>query len=416
MKIGVLTSPLINLSNIFYLDYHKLASDLSRLHDIYLVGSMIKPAAYPNACRSLPLISRGAFNGFVFLGYLRRSKYMKLISNNVQVFSYFRRTVDTKFDSKVINFSSDFFYKNNINLLYSFPFYPELFPTRLAKLLNVPLILEFWEDQICFNYETDLSEGIPYKLAIKEKNRGYSWLRELAISANHVIVPSTVFKNRLHALGVNQAKISIVPVCTHPFSQKDKTYVKTIHQLNGQKIIYYVGSMSPWHDLTCLITAVSKLLCPNVVLVLSGGTKYLFETFLPCIKKLNVTVIYTGKLSPDELDFYISAADVCVAPYKLTYSSGFFPGAVVRYMLAGKAIVATDLPEIREMFKGLNAGVLVQENNPQEMANAIDFFLEHPDQVIELGGIARSIAEKYYLWQHHTKKVTDILASISNSS
>jgi glycosyltransferase involved in cell wall biosynthesis len=414
MKIGILASPLIKLSSIFFFDYHQLMENFSQSHNLYLVGSMLNTPNYAQAGLPLPLLlSRKNFSRFGLLGYLRRCKSIKLASHNLGTLAYLRRMLEAKFDNKIVNLSANFFDRNNIDVLYSFPFYPEFYPVYVANLLKKPLLLEFWEDQICFNYEADLSEGVPRNIAIKERNRGYSWLKEITSLADHIIVPSSVLKNRLTTLGVEGKRVSIIPVCTHSFSPKDPSYVRSLHKLGNQKIVYYLGSMSPWHDLKCTIMALSKLRYKNSVLILSGGAERTFKSFSKYMKGVSNRVIYTGKLSPDEVDYYISAADVCVAPYNLTYPSGFFPGAVVRYMLGGKAIVATDLPEIREMFKGLKAGLLVRQNKVDEMADAIDFLLENPDESRKMGKVAKNIAENNYLWHHHTEKLEKVLSHIT---
>ena len=410
MKIGVLASPAISLSNVFFYDYHQLMRDLSFRHEIYLVGSVVKMPAYVEACLCLPpLISRTNFNFLGFLGYLRSHKLFKITGQKFVISAYIRRLLEIKFDDIMKDSAIIFFTKNDIDILYAFPFYPDLYPTEVAKALRIPLILEFWEDQICFNYESDLSKGLSAGASLKERMRGYFWLRKIVEPAEHVIVPSRVLEKRLASLGADDEKISRIPVCTHPFLQRNPDYIKFFHKLRKRKIVYYLGSMSPWHDLKCLIMAMGNLNYEDVVLIISGGSKYTFKKLDKYIKRIDKPVFYTGKLSPDEADYYISAADVCVAPYKLTYPSGFFPGAIVRYMLAGKAIVATNLPEIREMFKGLKAGILVRQNAPDEMARAIDFLLENDEEHYKIGEVTRRIAENNYLWKHHTEKLERIL-------
>ena len=54
MKIGVLASPAIGLSSVFFYDYHQLMRDLSCRHEIYLVGSVVEMPTYVQACLCLP--------------------------------------------------------------------------------------------------------------------------------------------------------------------------------------------------------------------------------------------------------------------------------------------------------------------------------------------------------------------------
>jgi glycosyltransferase involved in cell wall biosynthesis len=81
-------------------------------------------------------------------------------------------------------------------------------------------------------------------------------------------------------------------------------------------------------------------------------------------------------------------------------------------MLAGKAVVATDLPEIREMFKGRPAGILVPQKDPKALAEALDYLAENDDERSRLGMIAKEIAEHNYLTKHHTDQLLKVFEEI----
>jgi len=117
-------------------------------------------------------------------------------------------------------------------------------------------------------------------------------------------------------------------------------------------------------------------------------------------------------VTPAELGAYLSAADICVAPYNFHRPSGFFPAKVIRYMLAGKAVVATDLPEIREMFKGKPAGVLVPQRDPKALAESLDYLAENDEERLKMGTIAKEIAENNYLTKHHTDQLVKVFKEI----
>jgi glycosyltransferase involved in cell wall biosynthesis len=74
--------------------------------------------------------------------------------------------------------------------------------------------------------------------------------------------------------------------------------------------------------------------------------------------------------------------------------------------------VATDLPEIREMFKGLKAGLLVPQKDSNELALAIDFLLENNEKGLKMGSTAQEIALNNYLWKHHTSALVSIFDSL----
>ena len=81
-------------------------------------------------------------------------------------------------------------------------------------------------------------------------------------------------------------------------------------------------------------------------------------------------------------------------------------------MLAGKAIVATDTPEIREMFKNREAGILVPQGNTRVLAQALDCLAEDGQERLRLGSLAREIAENNYLIKHHTERLTKVFREV----
>jgi glycosyltransferase involved in cell wall biosynthesis len=68
------------------------------------------------------------------------------------------------------------------------------------------------------------------------------------------------------------------------------------------------------------------------------------------------------------------------------------PGALVEAMFAACPIVVTDIPVHRETITSGETGLLVPPNNPEAMAQAIIWMLEHPTQAKEMGQQARVVA------------------------
>jgi len=261
-------------------------------------------------------------------------------------------------------------------------------------------------------YDYLIWNGIPEKYALREMERGYNWLTKIVSEAQHVILPTQLLKERLEKLGLTRKKVSVIPVCADPPVITDPNRVRLIHNIGSKKVLFYLGSLSAYHDLESVLLALQKIKSKDAVLIVAGGWKKAFKRFERYTKEAKIPIVYVGILSPIELEYYLSAADICMAIYKFSQPSGFFPATVIKYMLAGKAIVATDLPEIREMFKGLKAGLLVQQNDANELALAIDFLLENCEEGIKMGTTAQKIAENNYLWKHHTRALVNIFDSL----
>jgi glycosyltransferase involved in cell wall biosynthesis len=82
-------------------------------------------------------------------------------------------------------------------------------------------------------------------------------------------------------------------------------------------------------------------------------------------------------------------------------------------MLAGKAIVASDEPEIREMFQDREAGILVPEEDPEALAQALDRLAGDAGQRSRLGETARAIAMNSYRIKHHTERLIEVFKELT---
>jgi len=296
------------------------------------------------------------------------------------------------------------------DVLYSFPHPFDRYPLRVAKELDVPFIIEMWEDYAQFGAVSLKAMGLPDPSIVSHTNRAYRWMADIAGGADSVIVPTAAFLKRLCELGIERSKIRVVPVCVPPSSKSDCGYMRRKHNMKpDEKMVFHVGSASPWHDLATLFRSL-RYIKSKILVVISGGIP---DLSIPIQDFQNVRVTFTGRVTPAELNGYLSAADICVAPYHFHRPSGFFPAKVIRYMLAGKAIVVTDLLEIREMFKGKSAGILVPQRNPRAFGEAIEHLAKNDEKRSRMGTIAKEIAETSYLTRHHTDHLMKLFKEIS---
>ncbi|MFX0052548.1 MAG: glycosyltransferase family 4 protein [Candidatus Hodarchaeota archaeon] len=402
-KIGTVISPRYDLTSIFFYDYHQVLKDLSKFCDIFLAGNILTKPIYADRLLSLKPH---------WLSIFLHNRYTIPLSNLFSIFGYVRKGLEMIYDRYILKNLVSFFKKQNSDILYLFPRYPNSYHLWLSEELPAKIVVEFWEDQIehlCQGLETS---KISRKYLELERVRGYKWLRHTLQKSDCVIVPTVVLKQRLISLGGRPDRIFIVPVCQHPILQRNPSYIRQKHDLKTENVLLYVGSLASYHDLTTVFLALNRMKSVNVALLIAGGKEGIVNEYRKLLRNTDVRVIYVGRPDTFDLENYIYAADICLGIYTSANPSGFFPASVIKYMLAGKPIVATDLPEIREMFKGLKAGLLIKQNDVNDLASAIDFLLENNQEGIKMGTNARKIAENNYLWKHHTNTLVKIFNSL----
>ncbi len=389
-----------------YMDQDNCFRSLSAKGEVCLIGSILVPRAYAtsqlaftNTLRNLP----SAWNNR-WAAFLSTIPPVRKLRDGLDLFS------DAMYTKSCLKYLSSC----DVNAIYSFPWPFDRYVVKWARRLSKPLIIEMWEDYACFTSVRMTFQGLPRSAISREATRIYRWMRDVANGADRVIVPTRVFADRLHGLGVDSDKIRVIPVCVDPspLPASDSQYIREKHNLNDEEeVVFYIGSLSPVHDLFTLIRSIQYVKSKLVFIIASGRSRDL-EQQTERYASGKARIIFTGRLESSELEAYLSSADICVAPYRFSQFSGFFPAKVVRYMLAGKAIVATDLPELREMFQNREAGVLVPQEDPEALAQALDRLAEDSQERLKLGSIAKVIAKNSYLTEHHTEQLMEVFTEV----
>jgi glycogen(starch) synthase len=96
-----------------------------------------------------------------------------------------------------------------------------------------------------------------------------------------------------------------------------------------------------------------------------------------------------------------SEADIGVAPFLPVCLNTRFclPNKLFEYMMAGLAIVGTDLPEMRKIILGHKLGIVIENpEDPRNIASAINELLRDSTRLEEMKRNARQAARSIYNW------------------
>jgi glycosyltransferase involved in cell wall biosynthesis len=139
-------------------------------------------------------------------------------------------------------------------------------------------------------------------------------------------------------------------------------------------VVLYAGTLSRSNNIETLIRAAAELVhSPDIKIVLvgNGEAKQALIDLKQTLGLANVTILPSEpKQRMPEL---VQAADICALQLR---SDHFFHGTlgnkVFDYMGAGRAIVAAIPPgELQDLIEKSQAGIVVEPENPQAMAQAI---------------------------------------------
>ena len=144
-----------------------------------------------------------------------------------------------------------------------------------------------------------------------------------------------------------------------------------INETSSEKIILIFGHMGPHKGLPLMLKAFEKIQKINgkIKLIVAGSNHPNFPNYLDEFTKKNISnVEFLGYIAQENLGSVFRKASVVVLPYNAA------PGTSGVFHLAcgyGRPIVASDLPEIRELVNDGASAILVPPGNVDALVKAI---------------------------------------------
>jgi len=231
-------------------------------------------------------------------------------------------------------------------------------------------------------------------------------------AADMVVAITALLKADLIEGGVSAEKILVAPdgvdIGEFEISQSQAEARTALGLSVDKKIVLYTGHLYEWKGATTLAKAASDINDAHFIFV--GGIGEELEGFTREFGSLsNIKVV---PFQPHNvIPMYLRAADVLVLPNtaKEKISSRYTsPLKLFEYMAAGKPIVASDLPSIREVLNDETA-VLVKPDDSQSLAEGIKKILADSDIATSIATAAKEKV-KGYTWSARAKSILDFIS------
>lgn len=116
------------------------------------------------------------------------------------------------------------------------------------------------------------------------------------------------------------------------------------------------------------------------------------------------SVRIVGNINQADLPAFLQTMDIGIVP---SVYLDPFPLVPLEMMAAGLPVIAYDLGGPREEVIDGVTGFLV-EQNPQDLAERIEFLLDDRNEILRMGEAAREHIEKHFTWERHMNKLLDI--------
>ncbi|MBI4610682.1 MAG: glycosyltransferase [Candidatus Rokubacteria bacterium] len=279
------------------------------------------------------------------------------------------------------------------DLVYASKPRPTSFGVGLVKraLARRPLILDIDDWEVGFYYRAGLWGRVGRFLNLANPNGlPWTWLMERLVGRVSV---RTVASRFLEARFGGSLIPHVRDTEAWRPGKHDPSPARRRLEVRGEKVVMFLGTPRDHKGLDDLAEALGRLGRPDVILALVGT-----DPDSPPARRLasRTPALRCVRAIPFvEVPHYLEAADVVAVPQRRSSDSlAQVPAKLFDAIALGRPIVSTRVSMIPEILDG--CGLLVEPGDPDALAQALAFLLDHPEEASALGRRARARAEERY--------------------
>ncbi|MCB0102924.1 MAG: glycosyltransferase family 4 protein [Anaerolineales bacterium] len=241
-------------------------------------------------------------------------------------------------------------------------------------------------------------------------------IKEQEIATLHlsdaIICPSNVTRDYIASLGLSRKLVTVIPNGVSP-SDFSATPLPT---RDGRvPVLLYIGTLADWQGLDIVIKSLPKILEGQAVKlhIVGRGRSRQRKMLAKQIRKLGLDehVIVQPAVPHHEIPALVAQADICVAPLGLNdrnVTQGACPIKVLEYMAAGRPLLASNMPIVRELVREDVDGLLFSPNDPNDLARQAGVLLRDIELSKRLAESAAAHVREKFTWHESQKKLVKV--------
>jgi len=231
--------------------------------------------------------------------------------------------------------------------------------------------------------------------------------------ADAIVTPSATTKSFLESLGVASAKIRVIA------NGADLDDARPRPDDAPERYLLYFGSPQSWQGIDTLLRAFARLADFDELrlVICASRESRAWKPYEKLAAKLGVAerIVWRYALDEEELAAWRQHAFLSVAPLTAcdrNVVQGCAPLKIIESMASGVAVVASDVPPVRELIAHRENGWLVHPDRPAELARTLRILLENPGVARSLGDAARQTVAQRFTWQQSTAALRHVVKEV----
>ncbi|MGN8158602.1 glycosyltransferase family 4 protein [Salinisphaera sp. RV14] len=231
-------------------------------------------------------------------------------------------------------------------------------------------------------------------------------------AADHVFAVTQVLADQVAEAGVAAARITVTPngINHRRFApEMDAPAAKTRLGLDPRTtVIGFVGFAREWHGLDAVIELLAEYRDTRSLHFLLVGDGPATEALRQQAEAAGVAdaVTVTGVVDRNDVQRHVNAFDVAMLPNVVAYAS---PLKLFEYMACGKAIIAPDQPNLREILTADHDAVLFEPGSRDAFKAAMRRLIEDESLRARLGKAGRAtLVDRDLSWAANARRVVSI--------
>lgn len=245
----------------------------------------------------------------------------------------------------------------------------------------------------------------------------------IASQADHVLTITQGVAGELMKDGVSPDRLSLLPNAVDPEAfrptPKNSDLRERLEILKGEFVIVYAGSLTVYEGLDDVIAAMPRLLQagiqPRFIVAGDGEYRQHMQTLADSLGIAD-RVTFAGRVRPEEIQAYLSLADVVTIPRKpFKVCMVVSPLKPFEAMAMEKAVILSDLPALMEIVEDGKTGLICKAADPAHLATVLERLARNPDLRGELGRAARRWAVEKRSWAQNAANLKKLYQAMTTT-